>query len=37
MGWTAGHLQETANLSDQNLEQQLLCEQYRVARVRMRG
>ena len=31
MGWTAGHLEETTNLSDQSLEQQLLCEQYRVA------
>lgn len=45
MGWTAGHLQGTPNLSaeplghrggavknsDQSLEQQLLCEQYRVA------
>ena len=38
MGWTAGHLQETTNLSDetadpseQSLEQQLLCARYRVA------
>ena len=31
MGWTVGHLQETSNLSDQSLEQQLLCAQYRVA------
>lgn len=31
MGWTAGHLQGTTNLSDQSLEQQLLCVQYRVA------
>lgn len=31
MGWTAGHLEETTNLSDQSSEQQLLCEQYRVA------
>jgi hypothetical protein len=31
MGWTAGHLQETTNPTSQSLEQQLLCEQYRVA------
>jgi hypothetical protein len=31
MGWTAGHLQETTNLSGQSLEQQLLCEQYQIA------
>ena len=31
MGWTAGHLQETANPPDQSLEQRLLCAQYRVA------
>jgi hypothetical protein len=31
MGWTAGHLQGTTNLSDHDLEQQLLCEQYQVA------
>lgn len=31
MDWTAGHLQETTNLSGQSLEQQLLCAQYRVA------
>jgi hypothetical protein len=34
MGWTTGqHLQEATNLSDQDSEQILLCEQYRVAPV----
>jgi hypothetical protein len=31
MGWSAGHLQGTTHLSDQSLEQQLLCVQYQVA------